>query len=181
MSNVYHDDIFASRVLLRAFHRATQSAPTATASILCLAAWLFLAAFVASAQSVSSVHKCTTDGKVTFQSSPCVSDKPSRQPTVEELNVARKKRLAEAAVQAPSPSKPAPNAAPSSSRSLDVSRSPTTARDLAYRCDGRTQCSQMRSCGEAKFFLAHCPDVNMDGDHDGIPCEKQWCSQPFAK
>ena len=45
----------------------------------------------------------------------------------------------------------------------------------AYRCDGRTHCSQMRSCDEAKYFLARCPGVRMDGDHDGIPCEDQWC------
>jgi len=44
-----------------------------------------------------------------------------------------------------------------------------------FRCDGRTYCSQMTSCAEAKYFLAHCPNVKMDGDHDGIPCEKQWC------
>ncbi|MCK6421925.1 MAG: excalibur calcium-binding domain-containing protein [Aquabacterium sp.] len=34
----------------------------------------------------------------------------------------------------------------------------------------------MRSCDEAKFFLAHCPGVKMDGDRDGVPCESQWCS-----
>ncbi|MGX9728225.1 MAG: excalibur calcium-binding domain-containing protein [Candidatus Electronema sp. VV] len=34
----------------------------------------------------------------------------------------------------------------------------------------------MRSCEEAKFFLENCPDVKMDGDHDGIPCEDQWCN-----
>jgi len=50
---------------------------------------------------------------------------------------------------------------------------PTAA--AAYRCDGRTRCSQMHSCDEAKYFLAHCPGVKMDGDHDGIPCEDQWC------
>ncbi|TLZ00944.1 MAG: excalibur calcium-binding domain-containing protein [Gammaproteobacteria bacterium] len=33
----------------------------------------------------------------------------------------------------------------------------------------------MNSCAEAKYFLAHCPNVKMDGDHDGIPCERQWC------
>jgi len=44
-----------------------------------------------------------------------------------------------------------------------------------YTCDGRTHCSQMHSCEEAKFFLRHCPNTQMDGDHDGIPCEKQWC------
>ena len=45
-----------------------------------------------------------------------------------------------------------------------------------FDCDGRTYCSQMTSCAEAKYFLAHCPNVKMDGDHDGIPCEQQWCT-----
>ena len=50
-----------------------------------------------------------------------------------------------------------------------------------YRCDGRTHCSQMTSCSEAKFFLRNCPNVQMDGNNDGVPCEKQWCTSPFAK
>ena len=45
----------------------------------------------------------------------------------------------------------------------------------AFRCDGRTHCSQMTSCAEAKYFLAHCPGVRMDGNGDGVPCESQWC------
>ena len=45
----------------------------------------------------------------------------------------------------------------------------------SFRCDGRTYCSEMTSCAEAKFFLNHCPNVKMDGDHDGVPCESQWC------
>jgi cold shock CspA family protein len=44
-----------------------------------------------------------------------------------------------------------------------------------FECDGRTRCSQMKSCAEAKWFLEHCPGVEMDGDHDGIPCEQQLC------
>jgi len=43
------------------------------------------------------------------------------------------------------------------------------------RCDGRTHCSHMRSCEEAKYFIQHCPNTEMDGDHDGVPCEQQWC------
>ena len=43
------------------------------------------------------------------------------------------------------------------------------------RCDGRTHCSEMRSCEEAVFFLNNCPSTKMDGDLDGVPCEKQWC------
>lgn len=44
-----------------------------------------------------------------------------------------------------------------------------------YRCDGRTHCSQMRSCEEANYFLRNCPGTQMDGNHDGVPCERQWC------
>jgi hypothetical protein len=45
-----------------------------------------------------------------------------------------------------------------------------------YSCDGREYCSQMTSCAEATFFLNNCPNVKMDGNHDGVPCEKQWCN-----
>ena len=45
-----------------------------------------------------------------------------------------------------------------------------------FRCDGRTHCSQMTSCAEAEFFLRNCPGVEMDGNHDGEPCEQQWCN-----
>jgi hypothetical protein len=44
-----------------------------------------------------------------------------------------------------------------------------------FQCDGRTHCSQMTSCDEAGYFLRNCPNVEMDGDGDGVPCEKQWC------
>ena len=44
-----------------------------------------------------------------------------------------------------------------------------------FKCDGRTYCSQMRSCQEATFFLNNCPGTKMDGNNDGIPCERQWC------
>ena len=45
-----------------------------------------------------------------------------------------------------------------------------------FICDGRTMCSQMRSCAEATYFLKHCPGTKMDGDGDGVPCEQQWCT-----
>jgi cold shock CspA family protein len=60
-------------------------------------------------------------------------------------------------------SAPAPSALPQSAQS--------------FRCDGRTHCSQMTSCDEAKFFLQNCPGTKMDGDGDGVPCESQWCSR----
>lgn len=51
----------------------------------------------------------------------------------------------------------------------------TPAATQQFQCDGRTHCSQMTSCEEAQFFLDNCPGTTMDGDNDGIPCEKQWC------
>jgi hypothetical protein len=44
-----------------------------------------------------------------------------------------------------------------------------------FSCDGRVYCSQMTSCEEARYFLANCPGVKMDGEGDGVPCERQWC------
>ena len=46
---------------------------------------------------------------------------------------------------------------------------------ISFKCDGRKYCSQMTSCAEATSFLTYCPGTEMDGDHDGIPCESQWC------
>jgi hypothetical protein len=34
----------------------------------------------------------------------------------------------------------------------------------------------MSSCEEAAFFVKHCPDTQMDGDGDGLPCEQEWCN-----
>jgi len=45
-----------------------------------------------------------------------------------------------------------------------------------FRCDGRTHCSQMTSCAEATYFLKNCPGTKMDGDGNGVPCERQWCT-----
>jgi disulfide bond formation protein DsbB len=43
-----------------------------------------------------------------------------------------------------------------------------------FSCQGKTHCSQMQSFEEAKFYLANCPGVEMDGDGDGVPCERQF-------
>jgi len=43
--------------------------------------------------------------------------------------------------------------------------------DTQFECDGRQYCSQMTSRAEAEFFIKHCPNTKMDGDHDGFPCE----------
>jgi predicted negative regulator of RcsB-dependent stress response len=49
----------------------------------------------------------------------------------------------------------------------------TTSRDN-FVCDGRTRCGEMKSCDEARYFVKHCPGIEMDGDDDGKPCE-DWC------
>lgn len=46
----------------------------------------------------------------------------------------------------------------------------------SFACDSRKHCSQMTSCAEATYFIQHCPNTKMDGNNDGIPCEKQWCN-----
>jgi len=41
-----------------------------------------------------------------------------------------------------------------------------------YNCNTLKWCGQM-SCAEARFQLAKCGNPNIDGDRDGIPCERQ--------
>lgn len=67
-----------------------------------------------------------------------------------------------------------PSVAPSTPVSRPASAVPAVSVP-ARRCDGRRHCSQMTSCEEARWFLQHCPGVQMDGNHDGEPCEQQWC------
>jgi cold shock CspA family protein len=52
----------------------------------------------------------------------------------------------------------------------------STALDGTFSCTGKQYCSQMSSCDEARFYIAHCPDTKMDGNGDGEPCEEQWCN-----
>jgi len=39
-------------------------------------------------------------------------------------------------------------------------------------CLGKRYCKQMTSCKEAKFYLRQCGVTSLDGDGDGVPCEK---------
>jgi cold shock CspA family protein len=57
----------------------------------------------------------------------------------------------------------------------EVSLAESATTDRQFACRGRTRCTQMTSCEEATWVLKHCPNVEMDGDRDGIPCEQQWC------
>lgn len=44
-----------------------------------------------------------------------------------------------------------------------------------FECTGKIYCSEMTSCEEATFYLNNCPNTRIDGNGDGIPCERQWC------
>lgn len=146
-----------------------QDMPKTLTAAAALLLWLPLSA-------LAQVHKCTVNGVVTYQSTPCAAAAPRRQPTVDELNAERRKKLAQQAAQAAGdaagprlkPEPPRQDTGPTADK-----RAP--AAGAAFRCDGRTHCSQMTSCAEATYFLAHCPGVSMDGDNDGVPCEQQWC------
>ena len=82
----------------------------------------------------------------------------------------------------------APRLKPVPSAGADQAASPSTlaaapgaAPSGHYTCDGRRFCSQMTSCAEATYFLRNCPNTEMDGDNDGVPCESQWCTGPFSR
>ena len=121
-----------------------------------------VAALVVAVSGVEAAppNKCVVNGTVTYQREPCPSDQVRKPPTIQELNAEEKRRRAAAVAATPDKAVPAAAAAPS-----------------GFRCDGRQYCSQMKSCAEAKYFLANCPGVKMDGDKNGIPCEKQWCQR----
>jgi hypothetical protein len=93
----------------------------------------------------------------------------------------------QASAPAPASSERAPHAPPVESTTPEpeafvapeVITTPEPQVSVQFRCDGRTRCSHMTSCEEAKFFLRNCPGTQMDGDNDGIPCEQQWCNSPF--
>lgn len=46
----------------------------------------------------------------------------------------------------------------------------------SFTCEGKIYCSEMSSCEEATFYLNNCPGTKMDGDNDGVPCERQFCN-----
>ena len=73
------------------------------------------------------------------------------------------------------------NSTPQQSFAAESEGAKPAAAMPSFNCDSRTHCSQMTSCAEAKFFLKNCPGTKMDGNNDGVPCERQWCTSPFAK
>ena len=49
---------------------------------------------------------------------------------------------------------------------------PTSATSGGFTCAGKRYCREMTSCAEAKFYLTSCGVGSLDGNHDGVPCEK---------
>jgi cold shock CspA family protein len=69
-----------------------------------------------------------------------------------------------------------PNSSIPASINKLVSHPDALRENPAFRCEPRkTYCSEMSSCAEAYFHQERCGGTEMDGDGDGIPCEKQWC------
>lgn len=124
--------------------------------------------------AASAIHKCMINGTTTFQKDPCPSSGARKDPSVDRLNVEEKKRREASGLDGTGRTR-SPALSASSSAGLGATAAPPP--NPTFRCDGRTVCSQMTSCSEAKYFLAHCPGVKMDGDKNGIPCEQQWCGR----
>ncbi len=133
--------------------------------------------------NAQQMFKCKVNGTVTFQQDICPVGQVRKPPTLQELNAGEKKRReAAAAVAAEKPAvvqeKTAAYSQNSEKFTPTASKTPiASTSSSSFSCDGRKYCSQMKSCAEAHFFLANCPGVKMDGDKDGTPCEKQWCSR----
>lgn len=158
-----------------------------------ICALAFMLAVLASPRSLEAarpVFKCIVNGSTTYQNDPCPSGEPRKAPTVEQLNAERQKALRQAAsVSAVSPASASggqsslnPGGSAGSSALREKERPNAAVAPIAspvesFKCDGRVHCSQMASCSQAKYFLGHCPGVKMDGDGNGIPCEKQWCNR----
>jgi len=49
---------------------------------------------------------------------------------------------------------------------------PTVGISYVQECRGKKTCREMDSCEEAKFYLNNCGVTTIDGDGDGIPCER---------
>ena len=60
------------------------------------------------------------------------------------------------------------------SASIDKQNGVQHQQSSQFKCDGRTHCSQMSSYEEAVFFIRNCPGTEMDGNRDGVPCERQF-------
>ncbi|MDG4562255.1 MAG: thermonuclease family protein [Candidatus Competibacter sp.] len=70
-----------------------------------------------------------------------------------------RKKACPTSASAPAPASPAASA-------------PTAASSGGFTCAGKRYCREMTSCEEAKFYLNTCGVRSLDGNRDGVPCEK---------
>lgn len=121
-----------------------------------------------SVNSYGGVYKCTdANGHVLYSDTAC-GTKEDRQ-AIEQIQPSFFSAFTEKARSF------IKNFSNNNSTHSELPDNTTTVKQQAYQCDGRTHCSQMTSCDEATFFINNCPNTEMDGDTDGIPCESQWC------
>lgn len=69
-------------------------------------------------------------------------------------------------------SRPATNPASNSIPKSQVHNSQAGSSGSGFNCNTLKWCGQM-SCAEARYQLSQCRNPNLDGDGDGIPCERQ--------
>ena len=69
---------------------------------------------------------------------------------------------------------------PSQWRKLHPASAPAAATAPGNTCGSKKHCSEMSSCEEARHYLAQCGIRTLDGNGDGVPCEKL-CSSGGSK
>lgn len=138
---------------------------------------LFLAFFLLyTTGSIAAVYKCTdTKGGIVYSDRPCSTDANNK--TKEPQPATQVKP--EPSLTSKAADKIKSFFRPDSHLPNQTNSTPSPKgheyNSQRFVCDGRIYCSQMTSCEEATFFINHCPNTKMDGNYDGIPCEKQWC------
>lgn len=51
-------------------------------------------------------------------------------------------------------------------------KAPQLIKKTDFKCGEKRYCREMLSCAEAQFYLKTCNLSRLDGDQDGVPCEK---------
>ena len=64
------------------------------------------------------------------------------------------------------------NKSPKQGRTHNSGSSKESGNKQGFTCGSKTRCSEMTSCEEAQFYLKECGLSTIDGDKDGIPCER---------
>jgi len=146
---------------------------------------LTLAMLSTSFPAMATIYKCPTpSGVFEYTSIPCANGFRKEGSLWIDISAERNQRISAAEERKKRiENESTPQEAVTEEKSTTALPSPSKPESSApaslpspFRCDGRKHCSQMTSCDEAKYFLKNCPNVQMDGEGDGVPCEKQWCN-----